>query len=51
MNRTQKKLKKLEQHLAKRLVKDFGKLKNWHFLGDMHKGSLTVHIHAEEKES
>lgn len=50
MNKTTKKLKRLEKYLAKRLDKEFGGLKNWYFMGDMHSGMLIITIHAKEKK-
>jgi len=49
MNKTTKKLKKLEKELAARLDKDFGGLKKWIFFGDMHDGYLTIVITAKGK--
>ncbi len=49
MNKTTKKLKKLEKELAVRLDKDFGGLKKWVFFGDMRGGELLIVITAKEK--
>jgi len=49
MNKTTRKLKKLEEEIAARLDKDFGGLKKWRFFGDMSGGQLTIVITAKEK--
>ena len=49
MNRTTKKLKKLEKNLARKLDKDFNGLKDWQFYGDMSKGYLVIVVTAMEK--
>lgn len=50
MNKTTKKLKKLEKDLASRLDEEFGGLRKWVFFGDMNKGFLTIVITAREKK-
>lgn len=50
MNKTTKKLKRIEEYLAFRLDKEFGGLKKWVFLGDMKDGYLTIVITAREKK-
>ena len=48
MNKTTKKFKKLEKKFSKALDKQFG-MKELVFLGDMHKGVLTLVITGEER--
>ena len=50
MNKTTKKLKKLEKKFHNKLEKDFGKLRGYYFLGDMNKGNLAIVITAKEKK-
>ncbi len=50
MNQTTKKLKKLDKKFYKALSKSFG-LKKYIFLGDMHKGYLTLVITGKERKS
>lgn len=48
MNKTTKKLKKLEKKFFKALDKSFG-LKEYVFFGDMRKGHLNIVITGEER--
>jgi hypothetical protein len=48
MTKSTKKLKKIEKQFYKALDKSFG-LKDWAFIGDMHKGHLAIVITAKEK--
>lgn len=49
MNKTTRKLKRIEKELARKLDKDFHGLKDWCFVGDMTRGQLLIVITAKEK--
>lgn len=48
MNKTTKRLKRVEKKLYKLLDKKFG-IKKYSFIGDMYNGELFVVVHAKEK--